>query len=120
MIFDYGFKGRMAAQRSLSWLLSVGIRIWSPLGRSISFTIGNVFKDFSQVGLTDESIFMQRIENGELDPRFTSILDGNEEFWLNIQNINPFIPKSKSTSQRLIQYHENKLNLRISENLAEQ
>ncbi len=105
-IYDYSFPAKRALFRGLSYLLSAAIRIWSPLGYVISFSIGDVFKNYAFAGIQDEAIFLQRIENGSIDPRFENPFESKVLNWVQGQNMNPLIPRSATTTESIIQKNQ--------------
>jgi hypothetical protein len=105
-LYDYSFPAKRALFRSLSYMLSAGIRIWSPLGYMISFSIADVFKTYAFAGVQDEAIFLQRIENGNVDPRFENPFESKVINWVQSQNMNPLIPRSSSATESIIQKNQ--------------
>jgi hypothetical protein len=89
--------------RGGTWILSIGLRLFGPqISRTVAYQLDSILKNYMLSGLTDEALlrnsmaFQQRAGIPMLAENATVLK------WLFIQNLNPFLPKSLESENKVI------------------
>ncbi len=103
MVYRYKNPQEAAMKRGTAWVLSIALRVFGlPIARSAVNQLDPVIKSFVTAGVLDEalmrSVLSHQFRAGrQLDADNSSMLK-----WLYIQNLNPFLPKSLESEDRVI------------------
>lgn len=103
LVYRFDRPSEVTLRRGGTWLLSAGLRVFGlPIARQITYGLNGILKNYIFTGLLDESFLKnslnQQAAQSQLTAEEASLLK-----WLYIQNLNPFLPKSQATEQRLIE-----------------
>lgn len=104
MVHNFPHPYEVVLKRSVSWLLSAGLRVASiPLPKFVTSTVITALRDYSVAGMPQEAtlrghLTTQKWLRGKLDDTASTTLK-----WLYIQNINPFLPKTEAIESRIVQ-----------------
>ena len=92
--FDYPYE--VALKRGGTWALSIGLRIAPlPIPGFILSQLDQILKNYMMTGITDEAYLRNSM--------YMANLTGPMMDWLYIQNLNPFLPKTATFEQKIIE-----------------
>ena len=95
LVYRYGYGYEMTLKRAGTWAMSMGLRVFDlPISSVIINQLDGILKNYLYTGMTDEAylrnaLYMQNEPSDMLK-------------WLYIQNLNPFLPKTASFEQWVI------------------
>jgi hypothetical protein len=119
MIYRYQRPYETSLRRGGTWLLSVGLRLFGPqISPTVTNQLDSILKSYMLSGLTDEALlrnamaFQQRA-GVPLKGENATVLK-----WLFVQNLNPFLPKSLDSENRVIAANRQLLQNASTSNLA--
>lgn len=111
VIYNYSRPSQTLLLRSTSWLLSAAVRTYYlPYVGWLQDFLANQLKSYAKDGMVDEAFLRAQLllekKRGPIDAEKESVLG-----WLYTQNINPFLPKSQASDDKLISSTAAKLGL---------
>ncbi len=111
MIFRYGRPYETTLMRGGTWVLSIALRIIGlPLSRTVTYKLDSILKNYMQSGLMDEALLKNNLTHKK---QLSGLAVENESLlkWLFIQNLNPFLPKTLTAENNLIELNKQLLRL---------